>query len=64
MKNYHEVVKLSHDEQVEMYKNVPLKDLIEMLIECNRLLDMHTPKIRVKDMETLRKDALDYDFEH
>lgn len=41
----YQIVEMTHDEQVEMYKHVPLKDLINMLIECNRLLKILGPKI-------------------
>lgn len=36
---------MTHDEQVEMYKQVPLEQLIEMLIECNMLLKLLGSKI-------------------
>lgn len=34
-----QVVPMSHEEKVKMYMRVLKKKLIEMLIECNRLLD-------------------------
>ena len=36
--NYHQVVEMTHDEKVAMYMKLTKKQLIEMLIECNRLL--------------------------
>jgi hypothetical protein len=59
--NYHQIVKMSKEEQIEMYKNVPLGKLIEMLIECNRLLDMYTIPIvsySTTDVELLTNDIL------
>ena len=38
----YQVIDMTHDEQVEMYKHVPLEELIEMLIECNKILKLHS----------------------
>jgi len=47
-------VKMTHEEKVAMYEVVPKEDLIEMLIQCNRVIEMLTevPKL---DMNRLRE---------
>lgn len=34
--NFHQVVAMTYDEQVEMYDKLPKEELIKMLIEANR----------------------------
>lgn len=37
---YLQVVKMSHDEQIEMYQKLDKETLIEMLISANKAIDM------------------------
>jgi len=43
--NYMQVVKQTHDEIVDMYMKCTKKQLAEMLIECNRLLDINVNRV-------------------
>lgn len=36
--NYVHIVEMTHEEKVKMYMKCTKKNLVEMLIECNRLL--------------------------
>ena len=40
-----QVVEMSHQEKVEMYRLVDKEKLIEMLIECNNTITRITPKV-------------------
>ena len=37
--NYHQVVNMTHEEKFAMYDKLPKEDIINMLIECNNVLD-------------------------
>lgn len=39
-----QIIKQSHEEKVKMYIKLPKKKIVEMLIECNRIIDA-MPKI-------------------
>lgn len=41
----YQVVEMSHQEKVEMYRLIDKEDLIEMLIECNNVISRLTPKV-------------------
>lgn len=41
----YQVVEMSYQEKVEMYRLIDKEDLIKMLIECNNLLSRLTPKV-------------------
>ena len=43
--NYMQVVEQTHDEKVAMYMKCTKKQLIEMLIECHRLLDINGNRV-------------------
>jgi hypothetical protein len=36
-----QIVEQTHEEKIAMYMKLPKKQLAEMLIECNALLDQH-----------------------
>ncbi len=40
-----QIKETSKEEKIAMYMKLPKKQLIEMLIECNRILGMVSPKI-------------------
>ena len=42
-----QIVKQTHDEKVKMYMKNTKKELIEMLIQCNLILDQIKPKITI-----------------
>lgn len=44
MSNYCSVVQMTHDEKVKMYEKLKKKELIEMLIEANNVIDMLSKK--------------------
>ena len=44
MANYCSVVQMTHDEKVKMYEKLKKKELIEMLIEANNVIDMLSKK--------------------
>jgi hypothetical protein len=37
--NYSQIVEMTHDEKVKMYKKLKKEELIEMLIEANNVID-------------------------
>jgi hypothetical protein len=37
--NYYQVVSMSYEEKVAMYMKLKKRELVEMLIHCNELLD-------------------------
>jgi hypothetical protein len=39
----YQVVKQTHEEKVEMYMKLGKKELVDMLIECNRMLEVVLP---------------------
>lgn len=41
---YYEVMKMSHDEKMEMYMKLDKKEVVEMLIQANNVLDQIKPK--------------------
>lgn len=38
--NYHQVLEQTYEEKFEMYMGLPKEDLVRMLIECNRILNL------------------------
>jgi len=49
--NYYHTKEMSHDEQVKMYRTLNKDKLIEMLIECNRILNLLTNRRRIHKVE-------------
>ena len=41
----YQVVEMTDDEQREMYRRIPIKDLIEMLIKCNKTIRRIRPTV-------------------
>lgn len=39
----YQVIQQTHEEKVKMYMKLPKKQIIEMLIECNRIISIITP---------------------
>jgi hypothetical protein len=57
----YQIVETTHEEKVKMYKKLSKKELIEMLIECNRIISS-LPK-RVEFQEPLKEcEHLPYPF--
>ncbi len=40
-----QIIELTHAQKVKMYMKLPKKEIIEMLIECGRVLETITPYI-------------------
>lgn len=45
--NYSQIVEMTHDEKVKMYKKVKKDELIEMLIEANNVIDSLRTALKV-----------------
>lgn len=41
----HQIIKQTKEEQFNMYMQLPKKEIANMLIECNRLLDIYTENL-------------------
>ena len=42
-----QIIEQTFDEKFQMYKKLKKKELIRMLIECNRILDLHSPLLSI-----------------
>lgn len=36
--NYHTIVELNEKEEIDMYMSLPKETLVEMIIECNKVI--------------------------
>ena len=43
---YLQVVEQTHEEKVSMYMKCTKKQLVDMVIECNRILSLITPTVK------------------
>lgn len=43
--NYMQVIEQTDEEKIEMYKKLPVLDIIKMLIECNKIINARAPSI-------------------
>lgn len=57
-----QIVKQTHKEKIEMYMKSTKKELIEMLIECNRLLDSKGKEFKHTTVEDWEKAICEHDF--
>lgn len=72
IKNYLQRAELTKEEQIELYMKLPKKKLVEMLIECNRVINELTavksspepyPEVNMIELEELERrldNALDF----
>lgn len=55
---YLQVVEQTHEEKVEMYMKSSKEDLIKMLIECNRCLDVIGPTVVINEQTVSKKETV------
>lgn len=44
-----QVIEQTHEEKLAMYMKLPKKQVVEMLIECNRIIRAITPTVYYRD---------------
>ena len=55
-----QVIEQTHEQKMTMYMKLPKKKLIEMLIQCNLLLDARSPTVEYLSQATVGDNIYEY----